>query len=114
VGEEDSEEDDDKHNNEPQRKLNGATRKKKTIRSMQGKENGRKMTGRENKAISPAGRTSARRSMNESKRTANSQELVGSLSKRRKTRALIPSLSSRFCSPDFPSLKKRGQCDDMS
>jgi hypothetical protein len=72
------------------------------------------MTGRENKAISPAGRTSARRSMNESKRTANSQELVGSPSKRRETRALIPSLSSRFCSPDFPSLKKRGQCDDMS
>jgi hypothetical protein len=81
---------------------------------MQGKENGPKMTGRENKAISPAGRTSARRSMNESKRTANSQELVGSPSKRSETRALIPSLSSRFCSPDFPSLKKRGQCDDMS
>jgi hypothetical protein len=35
---EDNDKDDDEHNDEPQTRLNGAIRKMKTIRSMQGKE----------------------------------------------------------------------------
>jgi hypothetical protein len=96
VGEdENNDKDDNEHNEEPQRKLNGIKRTRKTITSMQGKEKENAIRGKEKNATPSAKRDSLRKSTNKPKRTANGQELEDSPSKRPKTRALTPTTAAK-------------------
>jgi hypothetical protein len=100
-GDENNNKDDNEPNKESQTRLNGARSEKEINISIQGKEDGYQITGREKKPLSSVERNSIRKFKRESKRKDGGQEIINSPSKRSKTRALIPTTDIIF----FKSLK---------